>query len=335
MDEYYKNNDNNNYIVKKKILISLLIAFIAVLCVNVILFSIFSARLTEQFNNAVHNINELVEEQSPVFDTVIDSKINEKLEAIVLENYKREYNLPDNYIGIGVIIANEMSSILELEVSAKFNFPYDNQTTSSQASAFILNEEGYVLTNAHCVTFEDGIWEYVGGLWGNTYRKVGSEIREYSTIRANFKGSSQGYDMDIVSYNIDKDLAILKFKNAPELLTPVTFGNSSLVNLGEEVAAIGNAQGLGASLTTGVISNTPQPYNNVEVIQTDTVINPGNSGGPLFNIYGEVIGVVSFKIIHSEANEGLGFAIASQSVMEYIEEVKTEKTISINYNVIE
>jgi S1-C subfamily serine protease len=237
------------------------------------------------------------------------------VEKQVIENFKREYNLPDNYAGIGVIAAAEVGSVLELTASAS--------GSSSQSSAFILNKDGYVITNAHCVTYEYKIWQ--------TPFLYTTETRVYSDIKANFKGSDTKYSMSVIAYDTNKDLAIIKFDNPPSNLKPIRFGDSALVTLGEEVAAIGNAQGLGTSLTTGVVSNPPQPYKNVKVIQTDTTINPGNSGGPLFNIYGQVIGVVSFKIIESQLNEGLGFAIAAESVISYINQVESQKGINIEY----
>ncbi len=332
------NNNNDNRTVDRRLFGLLIGFFIGIIVLNIVLFSFFSAKLTRQFNQSINEINEIVDDQLPIIvadnlgDT-LDDQVGEVAEelftSIFLESYKREYNLPDNYAGIGVIAASQVWSVLELEVNAARNAPRDNIIESAQASAFIINEEGYAFTNAHCVTFKDDIWEPAG--WPFNYSKIGEEIREYTTIKANFKDNSQKYDMEVVGYDVDKDLAIIKFKNPPQNLKPVIFGDSSLLNLGEEVAAIGNAQGLGTSLTTGVVSNTSQPYNNVNIIQTDTVINKGNSGGPLLNIYGEVVGVVSFKIVESAASEGLGFAITSNSVIEFIETVKTDKNLQINY----
>lgn len=353
MNYNYNNNQNEN-ISKKKVTGIFITALVILLVMNLIVLAVLSSNLrkviSEETNSALNSVNSSLDERiddaianritttiagqvaENITDNVVQSATTTMQSIIteeIIDNYKREYNLPENYAGIGVIAAKEVGSVLELEGSATLNAPKNNQTTSSQSSAFIINAQGYAITNAHCVTFEDNIWQHVGGFWG--YQSIGTETRVYTTLKAKFKGNVQQYDMEVIAYDINKDLAIIKFVNPPANLKPITFANSSLVNLGEEVAAIGNAQGLGTSLTTGVVSNTPQPYNNVTIVQTDTTINPGNSGGPLFNIYGEVVGVVTFKIIQSQANEGLGFAIASNSVIEYIETVKQNKGIEISF----
>ncbi|MDD4316524.1 MAG: trypsin-like peptidase domain-containing protein [Clostridia bacterium] len=350
--DYNYNYNKPGVSTKKKFVAALVIAFVVLLAINVAMFAVFSSTLKALIEGDIDTAAEQLEE---MLDGKIDGAMSDRLtttiseqiaESLVdeisqsatlavmdtvtdelIDNYKREYNLPENYAGIGVIVAAEVGSVLELEATGNLNAPYQNQTTSSQSSAFIINTDGYVITNAHCVTYEAGIYEYNSWL----VRQIGSETKVYTSIMANFKGSTQQYEMEVVAYDVDKDLAVIKFVTPPANLQPVVFGDSDLLSLGEEVAAIGNAQGLGISLTTGVVSNPPQAYQDVKVIQTDTTINPGNSGGPLFNIYGEFIGVVSFKIIESELNEGLGFAIASNSVKEYIESVETQKSITINY----
>lgn len=346
MDFY--NNNKHDTLSRKKLLTALIAVFVVLIVINIIMFSILSsnlksiltgdmARLEAQLDDRIDGalsdrLTTDISDQvaANITDEVTQSATLSVTQAVteeLIDNYKREYNLPEDYAGIGVITASKVESVLELKTSGNLNPPYQDQTTSAQSSAFIINTDGYVITNAHCVTFEAGIYQQSGWL----IRQTGTETKIFSSILANFKGSAQQYEMEVVAYDVDKDLAIIKFKNPPANLKPVVFGDSDLINLGEEVAAIGNAQGLGISLTTGVVSNPPQVYNDVKVIQTDTTINPGNSGGPLFNIYAEMIGVVSFKIIESELNEGLGFAIASNSVKAYIDSVETEKGITINY----
>lgn len=349
MDFY--NQPKSGNVARKKLLTALVAAFAVLLAINVIMFAILTstlkasltgdmqrleAQLDDRIDGAIagrltNEIADLV--AAEITDEVTQTATLSVTQAVteeVIENYKREYNLPENYSGIGVIAAAKVESVLELKTSGKDNPPYDNQTISAQSSAFVITTDGYAITNAHCVTFEAGIYKQSG--W--TVWKTGTETKVFSSIQANFKGSTQQYEMEVIAYNSPKDLAIIKFKNPPANLKPVVFGNSDLINLGEEVAAIGNAQGLGISLTTGVVSNPPQVYNDVKIIQTDTTINPGNSGGPLFNIYAEFIGVVSFKIIESELNEGLGFAIASNSVKAYIASVESQNNININYTAV-
>lgn len=347
----YDRNENK----PKKSLTALIAVLIVLLIANIIVLSIISTSLKKQIDLTLDNSLTDMEDQlddkiddalanrltttisEQVADNILNDVTSQAVELVsnevtqeVIENYKRDYNLPENYFGIGIKVAQErINSVLELSASGHLNVPYDNQTETSQSTGIILNNEGYILTNAHCVTFEATIYEYINQFWG--YQARGTETKVYESIEGNFKGSLTKYKLNVVAYDVEKDLAIIKFDNVPENLEPVVIGDSDLVNIGEEVAAIGNAQGLGISLTTGVVSDSAEQYNDVKVIQTDTTINPGNSGGPLFNIYSELIGINSFKIIENELNEGLGFAIASNSVVEYIESVKSAQGITINY----
>lgn len=346
MDYYSKQKPENS--TRKKLLTVLIAVFVVLIAVNIIMFSILSATLKANLAGDMDRLEAQLDDRidgalsdrlttdisdqvaANITDEVTQSATLSVTQAVtedLIDNYKREYNLPEDYAGIGVIVAAKVGSVLELKTSGKDNPPYDSQTISAQSSAFVITTDGYAITNAHCVTFEAGIYQQNGWI----IRQTGTETKIFSSILANFKGSAQQYEMQVIAYDVEKDLAIIKFVNPPTGLKPVVFGDSDLINLGEEVAAIGNAQGLGISLTTGVVSNPPQVYNNVKVIQTDTTINPGNSGGPLFNIYAELVGVVSFKIIESELNEGLGFAIASNSVKAYIASVESQKAITINY----
>lgn len=358
----YNYNYNQKGEAKKKRVISVLVVLLSLLLIaNLVMFGVITSAMNKAINEDLNASLKKMEYQldgriddalanrltttisEQVSDNILGevttaatSFVNDYITTEIIDKYKREYNLPEDYFGIGVIAAQEVGSVLELETTANLNQPYQNQTKSSQSSAFVINTDGYVFTNAHCVTFEDGIYEYVsGGFFGGGWRETGTETRVFTSILGKFRGSAMQYEMEVVHYNTEKDLAIIKFVNPPANLQPVTFGDSSLLTLGEEVAAIGNAQGLGISLTTGVVSNTTQQYYDVRIIQTDTTINPGNSGGPLFNIYGEMVGIVSFKIIESALNEGLGFAISSDSAKAYIIEVETEKNITIAYEQIE
>ena len=110
------------------------------------------------------------------------------------------------------------------------------------------------------------------------------------------------------------DVAVLKFDPEGEALTPVQFGNSDKMRVGDWVVAIGNPFGLGGSVTAGIISARGRdigsgPYD--DFIQTDASINRGNSGGPLFNLDGEVIGINTAIYSQTGGSVGIGFAIAA------------------------
>ncbi len=122
-------------------------------------------------------------------------------------------------------------------------------------------------------------------------------------------------DADLVGFDRDKDLAVLKVKPGSIVLTPLPLGTSADLQVGQKVFAIGNPFGLDQSLTTGVISAlgreiegaSGRPIENV--IQTDAAINPGNSGGPLIDSSGRVIGVNTAIYSPSGAYAGIGFAV--------------------------
>lgn len=244
----------------------------------------------------------------------VSASLQEEITEEILLQYRREYNLPEGYNPIGVMVAHAtMDSILELSCSAPGK--------SSRATAIILNTEGYVITNAHVVTYERT------GVLGGTVL--------YSSIKGNFANSNTEYVLQVIDYDAGKDLAILKFKTPPSDLKPIIFMDSALINLGEECVTIGNAEGLGMSLTTGVVSNTPRNYDGTQVIQTDAAINPGNSGGPILNVYGELLAIATFKIVASEASEGMGFGITGNETINYIKSVNLKKSLNIKYTMSE
>jgi len=152
-------------------------------------------------------------------------------------------------------------------------------------SGFIINQEGYVLTNEHVVRKADKI------------KVTLSDGREF--------------DGEVIGSDVTSDMAIVKIK--ADHLPTVTLGNSDKLRVGEIVIAIGNPYGLQQTVTMGVVSAKGRSiptgieghiYRNF--IQTDTAINPGNSGGPLLNIKGEVVGINTAIIPYAQ---GIGFAI--------------------------
>lgn len=163
-----------------------------------------------------------------------------------------------------------------------------------EGTGTIISSDGYIVTNSHVIGDT------------NTY-KINVVLN-----------NADEYPAKVVGYDTRTDLAVLKI-DAKDL-TYVNFGDSSLVEVGQDIVAIGNpgGQSFQNSLTKGIVSAVDrelQINKNVTYIQLDAAINPGNSGGPLCNIYGQVIGINTAKIA-SQDYEGMGFAIPSATVID-------------------
>lgn len=172
-------------------------------------------------------------------------------------------------------------------------------------SGFVIGSNGsssYILTNYHVI---DGV----------------SDIKV-------FFSDGKSYDATLVGGEKENDIAVLKIDVGN--LQTVTLGDSDQLNVGEDVYAIGNPLGeLTFSMSEGIASSVNRAINvdgtPFNMIQVTASINPGNSGGPLFNSYGEVVGIVSAKYssYSNESVEGLGFAIPINDVWSMIEDIMT------------
>jgi len=171
--------------------------------------------------------------------------------------------------------------------------------TGGVGSGFVYDNLGHIITNAHVV---DGA----------------------SKATVTFLDGSQ-YSAEIIGEARFTDIAVIKVSEKPRLLHPLQIGDSSLLQVGEQVAAIGNPFGLSGSMTSGIVSQmgrlmaTPDTAFSIpDVIQTDAAINPGNSGGPLLNMKGQVIGINT--AIQSITGEfvGIGFAVPSNTVSKIV-----------------
>jgi serine protease Do len=174
------------------------------------------------------------------------------------------------------------------------------ETPSGKGSGFIINEDGYAITNAHVIQGETRVSAilYLNSPGGLTRRRI--------------------EDVEIVALNPFFDLALLKLP-LPRDLKPshVVLGSGEDVNAGDSVFAVGNPLGLERTVTQGIVSNRSRDIEGQIFLQTDTAINPGNSGGPLFNQRGEVIGVTS-RGAHAAMADNLGFAIPVNYVKQFL-----------------
>lgn len=185
---------------------------------------------------------------------------------------------------------------------------YDNEGIKGYASGVIYSEDGYIITNDHI------------------YADVPSAQFKIYTYDGNI------YDARYIAGDTRSDLAVLKVESSG--FYPATFGNSDELNFGEEVVAIGrpNDATSSSSITGGYISFLNRRVSNStsyasRLIQTDSAINPGSSGGALVNMYGQVVGITSSKLVGNEY-EGVGYAIPTTTVKFVVEELINNGTVT-------
>jgi putative serine protease PepD len=208
-------------------------------------------------------------------------------------------------LSVGQIAKQASPGVVEVDSTVQTQSPFPGGNGSSQSSAegtgFVYDTKGDIVTNAHVI---DG-----GG-----------------SIRVKFPDGST-YKATVVGSDDSTDLAVLHVDAPASKLTPLELGDSGTVSVGDGVVAIGNPFGLDNTVTTGIVSalnreitapdNTP-----IEgAIQTDAAINHGNSGGPLFNLAGNVIGITSQIQSDSGGNDGVGFAIPSNTIRTVVSQL--------------
>ncbi|ACH40389.1 periplasmic trypsin-like serine protease lipoprotein DegQ [Citrifermentans bemidjiense Bem] len=172
----------------------------------------------------------------------------------------------------------------------------------SLGSGFILNKEGYIVTNDHVV-------------------------RDAETIQVKLSNESV-YKGKVIGSDPKTDIAVIKI-DAKEPLPAAVLGDSNKLQVGQWAVAIGNPFGLDRTVTVGVVSATGRSNMGIETyedfIQTDASINPGNSGGPLLNIYGEVIGINTAIVA---AGQGIGFAIPVNMAKQVVTQLISKGNVS-------
>jgi S1-C subfamily serine protease len=181
-----------------------------------------------------------------------------------------------------------------------FDFFYGLVPAEGQGSGFIIDKDGHILTNHHVIA---------------DARQVEVTLHNRKKYRAEIVGSDRSHD-----------LAIVQIK-APDL-QPMTLGDSTHLQVGQKVYAIGNPFGLSGTLTRGIVSSIrsvqePDGVAIDEAIQTDAAINPGNSGGPLLNWHGEVIGINTMIASNSGQSAGIGFAIPINTAKAVLNDLVT------------
>ena len=184
------------------------------------------------------------------------------------------------------------------------------RTNIAEGSGFMFDPDGHVITNQHVV---EGA----------------------NTIEIGFSSGFKAYGT-VIGTDSYADIAVIKVDAPAEEIHPLRIGDSSLLQVGEPVAAIGNPFGLNGTMTLGIVSalGRTQPagsttsgtsFSNADIIQTDAAINPGNSGGPLFNMNSEVVGINQSietntvdQTTGNAVNSGVGFSISINLVKRIV-----------------
>jgi S1-C subfamily serine protease len=191
--------------------------------------------------------------------------------------------------------------------------------SAGQGSGFVVDKDGDIITNAHVVTSGGHL---NGGGTPHEAKQVFVEFGDRNRVAA-----------DIVGFDADADVALIKVDPDGLDLEPVTLSDRSSFAVGEQVAAIGSPFGEEQSLSIGVVSATDRTVEGLtnfgidNAIQTDASINPGNSGGPLLDAKGQVIGINEQIASSSGSNSGVGFAIPVTSVRYSLDQLKADGNV--------
>jgi putative serine protease PepD len=194
--------------------------------------------------------------------------------------------------------------VVEITVSEQSSSPFGGtRSQQAQGSGFVYDAAGHIVTNQHVV---DGAQSIKVRFW-----------------------NGKTYNATLVGADSSTDLAVIKVDAPASLLSPLSLADSSEVQVGDNVVAIGSPFGLEGTVTAGIVSalhrqmTSPNEFTIDDSIQTDAAINHGNSGGPLLNAQARVIGVNAQIASDSGGNEGVGFAIPSSTTKSIVSQLIT------------
>jgi putative serine protease PepD len=211
-------------------------------------------------------------------------------------------------LSIHQIYENARDGVVKIIVSSQQGFGGSSQ---AQGSGWVYDSSGHVITNEHVVD-------------------------NASSIKVRF-ANGKSYSATLVGSDASTDLAVLKVDAPASAIHPLKLGDSSQLEVGDGVVAIGSPFGLDETVTSGIVSalhremTSPNNFTIANSIQTDAAINHGNSGGPLFNMRGEVVGVNSQIESDSGGNDGVGFAIPSSTVKSIASQILATGTAKHAY----
>ena len=204
-------------------------------------------------------------------------------------------------LSISQIYRQTRESVVEITVTSSGGGFGPGGAETSQGSGFVYDRQGHIVTNDHVV---DGA----------------------QSVSVQFSNGAR-YDATVVGTDSSSDLAVLKVNAPASLLKPLVLGDSSKLVVGDSVVAIGSPFGLEGTITSGIVSalhrqmTSPNGFAIDDSIQTDAAINHGNSGGPLLDRSGRVIGVNAQIESDSGGNDGVGFAIPSNTVRSVVSQL--------------
>lgn len=218
----------------------------------------------------------------------------------------------NEYSETSVAVAKKVKpSIVGISVEYSVSSIFNKGTTTGKAegSGVIISSDGYILTNNHVVNSSST----------SSYYKIG----EANKVIVKLYNDDTEYEAKIIGTDEQTDLAVIKIEK--NNLTAAELANSDTVQVGEFCMAVGNALGLGDTVTSGIVSAvnrevTDSDKNTYTAIQTDAAINSGNSGGALVNSKGQVIGINTLKIAGTGV-EGVGFAIPINSTRDIYDQL--------------
>ncbi|MFM8889269.1 MAG: S1C family serine protease [Solirubrobacterales bacterium] len=193
------------------------------------------------------------------------------------------------------------------------------QPGGAQGSGFVLNGDGEIVTNAHVISEGEGEDRTAA-------QRLFVEFRDGNVVPA-----------EVVGFDPFTDTGLIKVDPSSVDLVPLNVGDSDRVVVGEPLAVIGSPFGEDSSLSTGVVSQIGRSVRSLTdfqiegAIQTDASINPGNSGGPMLDAAGRVIGISQQIVSRSGANDGVGFGVPINSILQSVEQLQGEGEANYAY----
>jgi S1-C subfamily serine protease len=260
---------------------------------------------TTNFGNLYADTKQ-VTEQAPKTKTVTEVSVNEEQDKVtpaILTSETTDIKSP-----LTTLFKKVENSVVQITSKVSTVNPYiiingsplENQSTRL-GSGFVYDDAGHIITNNHVV--------------------AGAQIVDVRFVDGNI------YSAKVIGTDPSNDIAVLQITDdfSEEHVIPLILGDSSALEVGQQIIAIGNPFGLSNTMTTGIVSQVGRLLPNREagfsipnVIQTDAAINPGNSGGPMLNLQGHVIGINT--AIQSTTGEfsGIGFAVPSDTIKRIV-----------------